>query len=147
MGRQWVVVADRSRARIFQTDGGADRLQEVDDLLNPEGRLDEADLRHDPKGRFYGKGERYQAHTAEPSVSQAAHDEEKFSREVGRLLDQSCDSQRFDSLVMVAPPEFLGQLRKQLSARVAQRITQQFDTGLANWSEQQIRDYLKQHLH
>lgn len=147
MGMQWVVVADRSRARIFQTDGGADRLHEIEDLLNPEGRLDEADLRHDAKGRYFGKGERHQGHTAEPHVTKEEHDEEMFSREVGQLLDHACDARRYDSLVMVAPPEFLGLLRKQLSKRVEQRVTQQLDTGLANWNEQQIRDYLKQHLH
>ncbi len=147
MGMQWVVVADRSRARIFQTDGGADRLQEVEDLLNPQGRLDDADLRSDAKGRYYGKGERQQGHTAEPNVSKEEHDEELFSREVSQLLDRGCDTQRYDSLVMVAPPEFLGLLRRQLSKRVEQRVRQQLDKGLANRSEQQIRDYLKQHLH
>lgn len=147
MGMSWVVIADRSRARIFQTDGGAERLQEIEDLLNPEGRLNDADLRHDAKGRYYGKGERHQAHTAEPNVTKQEHDEEMFSREVSRLLDQGCDTQRYERLVMIAPPEFLGILRKQLSQRVEQRITQQLDTGLANWPQQQIRDYLKQHLH
>lgn len=147
MGVSWVVIADRSRARVFQTDGGADRLQEIEDLLNPEGRMDDADLRHDAKGRYYGKGERHQAHTAEPNVTKQEHDEEMFSREVSRLLDRGCDMRRYDRLVMIAPPEFLGILRKQLSQRVEQRIIQQLDSGLANWPQQQIRDYLKQYLH
>ncbi len=134
-------------ARVFQTDGSLDKLQEVQDLLNPEGRLDEADLRHDAKGRFYGKGERHQAHTAEPNVTREEHDEDLFSRSVSELLAQGCDSDRYDSLVVVAPPEFLGLLRKQWPERVEQRVTQQLNRGLANWDAQQIRDYLKQHLH
>lgn len=147
MGMQWVVIADRSRARIFQTDGSIDQLQEVQDLLNPEGRTDDADLRRDAKGRYVGKGERQQGHTAEPHVSREEHDEEMFSREVSDVLEHGCDAQRYDSLVVVAPPEFLGLLRKQLSTRVEQRVTRQLDTGLANWDASQIRDYLKQHLH
>lgn len=147
MGMQWILIADRSRARVFQTDAGPERLQEVQDLLNPEGRMDDAELRHDAKGRYYGKGERYQAHTAESNISQTEHDEDRFSREVSDLLERGCDTQRYDSLVMVAPPEFLGLLRKHLSKRVEQRVTRQLDTGLANWDSQQIRDYLKQHLH
>jgi protein required for attachment to host cells len=147
MSTQWVVVADRSRARVFQTDGNLDQLQEVQDLLNPEGRQDEADFRHDAKGHYNGKSERQQGHTAEPHVTKEKHDEAMFSREVSRLLDQGCDTQRYDSLVMVAPPEFLGLLRQQLSKRVEQRITQELGMELANWSALQIRSYLKQHLH
>ncbi len=147
MSTQWVVVADRSRARVFQTEGGLDQLQEVQDLLNPEGRQDESEFRHDAKGRYYGKGERYQAHTAEPHVTKEIHDEEMFSREVSQLLDEGCDMQRYDTLVMIAPPQFLGMLRKQLSRRVEERITQQLGLELANWNAPQIRDYLKQHLH
>ena len=147
MTMQWVVVADRSRARIFQTDAGLDQLKEVEDLLNPEGRADDADLRHDAKGRFYGKGERHQAHTAEPHTSRQAIDEDRFSREVTELLQRACEADLYDSLVMVAPPEFLGMLRRRLSSEVEQKITQQLDAGLSNWQTLQIRDYLKQHLH
>jgi hypothetical protein len=40
MGKQWVMVADRTRARIFETDGDLDKLNEIEDLMNPEGRFD-----------------------------------------------------------------------------------------------------------
>lgn len=147
MNTQWVIVADRSRARIFETDLNFNGLREVEDLLNPEGRLDDADLRHDAKGRFYGKGERHQAHTAEPPVSQQEHDEEKFSRDVMELLTRGCDAKRYQRLVMIAPPEFLGLLRKQLPERVEQHITRQIDSDISNLPLQQIDDYLKRHLH
>lgn len=147
MSTQWVVIADRSRARVFQTEGNLDGLHEVQDLLNPQGRLSNAELRRDAKGRYYGKGERNQAHTAEPRISRQEHDEEMFSRELSQLLERGCDDRRYDSLVVIAPPEFLGMLRKQLPKRVEQRVTLQLDTGLANWGERDIRAYLKQHLH
>jgi len=54
MHMQWVVVADKNRARIFQTEGRLDDLVEVEDLLNPQGRQEEAELSSDAKGRFYG---------------------------------------------------------------------------------------------
>lgn len=147
MSTQWVIVADRSRARIFEADRNFDQLREIEDLLNPEGRRDDADLRHDAKGRFYGKGEQHQAHTAEPRVSQQEHDEEKFSRDVMQLLTEGCDAKRYDSLVMVAPPEFLGLLRKQLPERVGQHVTSQLNSDISNFPLRQIGDYLKQHLH
>lgn len=147
MSTQWIVVADRSRARIFETDRTFQELREVEDLLNPEGRFDDAQLRHDAKGRFYGKGERFQAHTAEPRVSQRKHDEEKFSRDVMKRLTEACDAKRYDSLVMVAPPEFLGLLRQQLPERVGQHVTRQINSDISNYSTHQIGEYLKRHPH
>jgi len=79
MAKQWVIVADRTRARIFETDGNLDHLSEVEDLLNPEGRFSDAEFHHDARGRFCGKGNRQHSHTAEPRVTKAVHDEENFS--------------------------------------------------------------------
>lgn len=147
MGMQWVVVADSSRARIFQTAGNIERLQEVQDLLNPEGRLDDADLRHDAKGRFYGKGERHQAHTAEPNVTKEAQDADQFSREIGRVLADACDAHRYDSLVVVAPPEFLGRLRRALPERVERCVSRQLNREITGWDSTEVGAYLKQALH
>ncbi len=147
MGMQWVVVADSSRARIFQTAGNLESLQEVQDLLNPQGRMDEAAQRHDAKGRFYGKGEREQAHTAEPNVTKEAHDADQFSREIGRVLADACDAHRYDSLVVVAPPAFLGRLRHALPERVERRVTRQLDREITGWDGAQVGAYLKQVHH
>ncbi len=147
MSTQWVIVADRSRARIFESDQHFNELREIEDLLNPEGRLGDADLRHDAKGRYYGRGERHQGNTADPRVSQRDHDEDKFSRQVMQLLTEGCDAMRYEKLVMIAPPEFLGLLRKQLPKRVEQHITDQLDKDLSSLPLHQIGAYLKQHLH
>ncbi len=147
MGMQWVVVADSSRARIFQTAGNMEQLQEVQDLLNPEGRMDGADLRHDAKGRFYGKGERAQAHTGEPNEAREACDADQFSREICRVLADACDAHRYDSLVVVAPPAFLGRLRHALPERVERRVARQLDREITGWDGVQVSAYLKQVLH
>jgi len=146
MTMQWVVVADKSRARIFQTEGQVDELVEIDDLLNPEGRQDDADLRQDAKGRFYGKGKRDQAHTAEPNVTQEDHAADRFSRELMAYLEHANHEQRFGSLVMIAPPEFLGLLRRHLSTSVERKVRQQLATDIAGLQEPQLRKYLQQHL-
>lgn len=37
-----------------------------------------------------------------------------FAKEVGRYLDRARNEHRYDQLVLVAPPKFLGALRKEL---------------------------------
>jgi len=147
MSTHWVVIADRSRARIFEATGGFDALHEVEDLLNPQGRLDDCELGHDAKGRYYGRGERHQGDTAEPKVSPREHQEEKFSRDVMDVLTRGCDTKRFDRLVMVAPPEFLGLLRKQMPLRVVQHVAGELHSDISNFPMKKIGEYLKQHLH
>ena len=106
-----------------------------------------ADLRHDAKGRFYGKGERHQGHTAEPNVTKESHDAEQFSREIGRVLADACDAHRYDSLVVVAPPDFLGRLRRALPERVERCVSRQLNREITNWDSAQVEAYLKQALH
>lgn len=146
MSKQWIVVADSQRARIFQTDGSLDELVEVDDLFNPEGRMDEADLRHDAKGRFYGKGNRHQGHTAEPHISRERHDRDEFSRQVMQQIEKGCDAQRFETLVMVAPAEFLGLLRQHLSQQLGQRVVRELHSDIAGRTPREICAYLKTQL-
>lgn len=146
MHMQWVVVADKNRARIFQTEGRLDDLVEVEDLLNPQGRQEEAELSSDAKGRFYGKGERYQGHTSEPHVSREDHAADRFSREVMAFIEHANNDHRFESLVMIATPEFLGLLRRQLSKAVENKVRQQLSTDIAGLQQSQIRAYLKRHL-
>lgn len=145
MQRQWVVVADRNRARFFETQANLESLVELEDLLSPVGRLDERDIRSDAKGRFYGKGERVQAHTAEPAVDGKTHAAQQFSKTVMQRLEQACEKKRYDRLILVAPPQFLGQLHKQLSQRVMQRITQELPLEISGLSAAQISEHLRRH--
>lgn len=145
MHTQWVVVADSSRARFFETQNNLESLVELEDLFSPAGRMDEAALRHDAKGRFYGKGEREQAHTAEPAVSAKTHAAQQFSKVVMQHLERACEKKRYDRLILIAPPQFLGQLHKQLSHRVLQRITQELPLDISGLSPGQIGDHLRRH--
>lgn len=145
MQTQWVVVADSHRARFFEAPGNLASLVELEDLLNPSERLDDAELRHDAKGRFYGKGEREQAHTAEPAVNAKTHASQQFSKLVMQRLEQACEKKRYDRLILIAPPQFLGQLHKQLSQRVMQRITQELPLDISGLSAVQIGDHVRRH--
>jgi len=147
MAKQWVIVADRTRARIFETEGNLDKLNEVEDLLNPEDRFSDAEISRDARGRFCGKGNRQRSHTAQPLVTKVIHDEEKFSHQLASFLDSGYAAHRYESLVVIAPPAFLGILRKQFSDQVGKRIVKQFDSDISSYAPRQISAYLKRHLH
>ena len=56
MPTTWIVAADSSRARILQVVGREHRLVEIQDFVNPKGRMDDRELITDAHPRFDGHG-------------------------------------------------------------------------------------------
>ena len=118
----WILVADSSRAKIFETHGPGDLAREIEELPHPEGRAHNRDLRSDAQGRYYGKGERHQGHAATPQVLPTEHEAELFAKHLGDHLDKARTAHRYERLCIIAPPKFLGMLRNHLDKEVEKLI-------------------------
>jgi protein required for attachment to host cells len=139
MATTWIVAADESRARVLQVTGRGRPLAEVDDLVNPAGRLQDRDLQTDAEPRFNGSsggppsdGEREGA---------VEHSARVFAKQVGRYLDRARIAQRFDRLVLVAPPKFLGALRKELHKEVEKLVADELPKDLSWLNAREIGRY------
>lgn len=139
MRKTWVVVADRSRARIFTVATPKGPLTELEDLVHPEARAHEGDLTSDRLGRsshnVMGK-----EHSAR---DQQAHE---FAREIAERLERGRVSAQFEALLIVAAPDLLGMLRKAINPNVAKTIVQEIDKNVAQQSPADIRKLLPQFL-
>ncbi len=138
-GKIWVVAADSSRARLFETSNSRKPLVEFETLTHPESRLHEGDLSEDGPGMVYeshGEGR----HLTENHRKK--HEIEIFAREVSQKLQQGRTSSRFDKLYLVAPPAFLGQLRDTLDAATRKLIQAEVGKNLVLSSPDDIRDHL-----
>jgi protein required for attachment to host cells len=144
MDTTWIVVADSSRARIFELQEGEQHLREIEDFLNISGRADADDLRTDERGRFYGKGERNQAHTADPAVFPVEHENELFSRTITQYLDNARNQQRYTRLCLIAAPKFLGLLRNNLHKEVHKLIEEDLPKNISTFTRRQIEEYVKE---
>lgn len=140
MDTAWIVVADSSRARIFEMRSAQGPLQEIEDVANIAGRSDSGDLRTDNMGRFYGKGERVQGNTAEPQVTPEQHEQAKFARMVADRLDRGRNEHRYARLYLVAAPQFLGTLRGCLDGQVEKMVAQSVPTDVAHVPVRDIED-------
>lgn len=145
MEATWIVVADAARGRIFEMQHG--HLAEIEDFLNPAEREDNADLRTDGYGRFYGKGEREQGHTAEPPVSPKEHEAARFAKHIATYLDQARNRHRYDKLRLIAAPAFLGLLRNTLDGEVRKLVEQELDQDLTKASVRDLEQRLDQASH
>ena len=148
MATTWIIAADESRARVLQV-AGPDRLDEIDDLVNPSGRAQDRELQTDAEPRFNGHGGIGKAGSgrtggrASDREAQGAveHSVRTFAREVGRYLDRARLDHRFDQLVLVAPPKFLGALRKELDKEVEKLVANELPKDLAGFSARELERY------
>src|SRR5947208_12256203 len=130
MTTTWLLVANRARARVLEIQSVRGQPIERAAFVNPAGRAHERDLDSDAAGRFYGKGEREQAHSATASESLGEHETDRFVVDLREFLDHARSEQRFERLWLIAAPAFLGQLRSAFSKPLRQRVELELDKDL-----------------
>jgi protein required for attachment to host cells len=146
METTWIIAADSSRARILQVMDRDERLAEVEDFVNPSARLHERDMTTDAEPRFNGHGGVGKAgsgRTGGPgndreAKSKGEYETEVFVRQLGEYLDKARNDHRYDRLHVVAPPKFLGQLRKELGKEVQKLVTEELPKDLSWLSEREL---------
>jgi len=125
------------------------RLAEVEDLVNPAGRAQDRELQTDAEPRFNGHGGVGKPATAttggpasDPERQGAVeHSARTFAKEVGRYLDRARTEHRYDQLVLVAPPKFLGALRKELHKEVEKLVAEELPKDLSWFNAREIEKY------
>lgn len=138
MTTTWIVAADSSRARFLQV-ADRERLEEIDALVNPEGRMHDRELTTDAHPRFRGASGPASDPQEMPAVEHAV---ELFAKRVGDYLDKARTERRYDQLVLIAPPKFLGTLRKELGKDVARLVADELPKDLSWFSAREIERFV-----
>jgi protein required for attachment to host cells len=134
--KTWIVVADRSRARIFSVETPKGPLIELADLVHPEARAHERDLTSDRPGRSRDQ------HVLSPPHSARDQQAQGFAREIADELEDGRHNARFEQLLVVAAPDILGMLRKTMSTSVAKTVTLEIDKNMTQHDPADIRKLL-----
>ncbi|MDH3647341.1 MAG: host attachment protein [Gammaproteobacteria bacterium] len=141
MNRTWVVVAESSRARIFATKGPRSALNEIEGLTQPEARLKERDLVSDSHGRSFDSGGTGR-HAMGRQVNQKHHEAMVFAKHIADHLQEEYARNTFAKLILIAPPEFLGLLRKALHAPCANRVAATINKNLVQHDAADIHAHM-----
>jgi protein required for attachment to host cells len=116
-------------------------------VANPAARLHDRDLKSDRPGRVYDRaptaaGRRgSMAHHStggqqRPRVQQA----QRFARRIARELERAQQQDRFDRLVLMAGPRFLGTLRAALHKSLRDAV--EVPKDLVHQGEDAVREHL-----
>lgn len=141
----WILVADETRCRLFQAQETDTQLAEIQDFAHPQSRLQEREIISDAHGRFRndaGIG----SHNYAPQVTQEQHEAMLFAKEIAAYLDKASHAQKYEKLFIIAPPAFLGMLRKNLSQRTQSLVREEIAKDLSKMQPRDIREHLPKYL-
>jgi len=141
----WFLVADASRSRILETSLSDPSLREIDARIHPASRMHTSELVADGAGRTM-KGLGRETHSAmEPRTSRHEVEVRAFALDLVHHLNESLRAGRFDALVIVSPPRFLGILRENLTHELLAVVTATVAKDYTHSSVSQLRDGLELH--
>lgn len=117
----WVLVANRSSAKIYSSSRNIKTLKAIEEIQNPEGRLQDKDIYSDKQGRGFAEvGESRYAY--DRTASGPEKNAEDFASKLAERLKQAVSRGEFDGLFLVMEPQSLGLLRSRLDKAVESRV-------------------------
>ena len=135
----WVVVADGARARLFTNDGPGKGLTPIPNGDIAGDRTATRDINADRPGRTFDRsGE--SRHAKEPQSDPHRNVKRDFAHRVAARLDDGHKRHAFDRLVLVAPPQALGDLRACLDNGVRAKVSAELNKDLTHLKDHELPD-------
>ncbi len=141
MATTWILIAHRSGARVYQTLATNAGLTLVDNIEHAQGRLQNHELETDRPGRSHDSlGD--QRHGMSTEQSPTEHLAIGFAAELAARMKTAHEAKRFDKLVLVAGPKFLGHLRDELDKHTAAAVSASLNKDLGEIPEHELATHL-----
>lgn len=140
MHKSWIVIVSKSNARIFERN--KKKLKLVKYLENPSVSLSEKDHVSDRRGSM-AQGGGYGHQSFSPKTDAKTVAEEKFAKEVNDFLGVSRNHHKYDDLVIVAEPSFLGVIKSNLNKEVNKQVIDFINKDFSNKSDSEIQELME----
>ncbi|HEX7130181.1 MAG TPA: host attachment protein [Rhodanobacteraceae bacterium] len=136
----WILVADRARARILEI-SDEEPLTEIACFASPESRVRARDTTTHrlPRTNESASAAR---HAIEPHTPLRQKSSQRFARLLGDALGRGRDEHRYERLVLVAPPRFLGSLHEALDEPLRACVVQEIGHDLTTLPIHALRERL-----
>ena len=143
--RTWVLITDAARARVFENTGKGTGLTIVQDMTLDAELLPSHELGTDRPGRSFDSIGSARHAMESPSD---LHREQKrqFARRVAEAIEERQAKQRFESLVLVAPPVTMGDLRAALPEKVKAVVAAEVVADLTKTPMSELPAHLAAHV-
>lgn len=143
--RLWILVADRSQARLFQRNKPSEGIYLIHQLDHPEGKLKEREINSDRPGRTFRTADAQRSGYS-PDLNALDALATEFAQKLATVLDQGRSQNQYERLVLVASPRMLGMIRNSLTKLTQKLVVASWDKDLSYLSENQVVEYLDKNL-
>lgn len=144
-----IVVTDQSEADFYDLEQRGMPPHFVGRLQDPDAHLHDRDLKSDRPGRVFD-------HAAAPGARRGAvgrHstggernprkvEARRFAQRIAEALDEARRQNRYERLVVMAPPAFLGLLREEMPAAVRALLAAEVGKDLVHQPVESLGQYL-----
>jgi protein required for attachment to host cells len=144
-----IVVADQAEARFYDMHLPEKSLRPSGRLLDPSARLHERDLVSDRPGRVFDRAPMPATrrgamahHDTGGERSARRYAAMAFARRIVQQLDLARRQGRFERVVLMANPRFLGMLRRVLPPRLGECVAAAVPKDLVHQGERAVRAHL-----
>ena len=137
-----ILVADMRVARLLAALPG--KLQLLDELKLADQPA--AKLTNRTVGRVMPSSRSGSHHKYEPHMNASRHRTILAARSIAIWLREKQKSLRFDRIILSAPPQVLGELRRTLDFQLTKKITVQLNKDLTKMSEKALYNELQNHI-
>ena len=144
MKQTWILVANNTHARIFTAQTPSSSLEEIEDLTHMEGRLHDREMTTDLPGKI--KSTDGGGHAFEQATDPKKHEADNFANRVAKHLEAAHNADKFEQLMLIAEPSFLGLLRSHLPDHIKQHVCFELDKNIATQTAADIRKHLPDYL-
>lgn len=139
-----VLVANAAEAKIFSAESRHAALSEIKQMKNPSGHSLEQELTSDLPGRIMSQGGG--SHSYQAADTHKHHEVASFASLVISFLRDLYEVKSLGNLVVIASPDFLGELRKLMPAMIRKNIILEKNKDLAGMENQEIEAHLRGYL-
>ncbi len=139
----WILVADGARARVLANDGPGKGLHDAfdRDFIGEHGLMRE--MVSDKPGRDQESATTGR-HAIEPKTEWHRFEKHQFARRMAELLESAAMQNAYDRLVLVAPPQALGDLRAELGSHAQKKVTGELDKDLTHVALHDLSQHLRE---
>jgi protein required for attachment to host cells len=141
----WVIIANNSFAEIYAVEKNGRDIHRIHEVDFPKGRQKSGELLSDRPGRGFeapknsGGSSGFSRHAYGTQVDVHSHEQQVFALQLSEILQKGLTDHSFDSLAIIAPPSFLGELRNKLSHGVNKTITKEINKDIPSSLSKQER--------
>lgn len=140
----WVLVANSSEARIYDTASIGEDMECIKEFSHPEGREKGSELASDRPGHYQSKGTGHGAFV-EPTAPKE-HEVDRFAGELARELDKGRTSNAYRKLVVVASPHFHGLINSHLDEHTRSMVVKDIQKDLTDCEPRDLPSRLKEYM-